>query len=169
MSMTTSNMISFSQRLRASYSPRLLLSELLMKQWFEPVIPFLLMIGLLAYFAITIPGYASLDNFQSLMRLYAEFGFVALGMAFCLIAGGIDLSVGANFALCNFAALFFLLVMNWPAWLVALATLGVGMTVGAINGVLIGYIKARPFLTTLVTLIILRATVTVSAGTGTPR
>jgi ribose transport system permease protein len=161
MSMSTSNMIGFSQRLRASYSPRLLLSELLMKQWFEPVIPFLLMIGLLVYFAITIPGYASFDNFQSLMRLYAEFGFVALGMAFCLIAGGIDLSVGANFALCNFAALFFLFVMEWPAWLVALATLGVGMAIGAINGVLIGYIKARPFLTTLVTLIILRASVNI--------
>jgi len=78
------------------------------------------MLGLLVYFAITIPGYAGFDNFQSLMRLFAEFGFVALGMAFCLIAGGIDLSVGANFALCNFAALFFLFVMDgrpgWSAW-----------------------------------------------------
>jgi ribose transport system permease protein len=161
MSMTTSNMIGFSQRLRASYSPRLLLSELLLKQWFEPVIPFVLMLGLLAYFAATVPGYFGIDNFQSLMRLYAEFGFVALGMAFCLIAGGIDLSVGANFALCNFAALFFLFVMGWPVWLVCLATIGVGTTIGAINGVLIGYIKARPFLTTLVTLIILRASVNI--------
>ena len=49
-----------------------------------------------------------MQNLLSLMRLYAEFGFVALGMAFCLITGGIDLSVGAIFALCNFAALFFL-------------------------------------------------------------
>src|SRR5450631_4640355 len=161
MSMATSNMISFSQRLRASYSPRLLLSELLLKQWFEPVIPFVLMVGLLVYFAATLPGYAGIDNFQSLMRLYAEFGFVALGMAFCLIAGGIDLSVGANFALCNFAALFFLFVMGWPTWLVALATLGVGILIGGINGVLIGYLKARPFLTTLVTLIILRASVNI--------
>ncbi|MGH9693246.1 MAG: ABC transporter permease, partial [Bryobacteraceae bacterium] len=143
-------MVGSSQRLRASYSPRLLLSELLLKQWFEPVIPFALMLGLLAYFAATVPGYFGFDNFQSLMRLYAEFGFVALGMAFCLIAGGIDLSVGANFALCNFAALFFLFVMGWPVWLVCLATIGVGTTIGAINGVLIGYIKARPFLTTLV-------------------
>jgi ribose transport system permease protein len=159
--MTTSNMIGLSQRLRASYSPRLLLSELLLKQWFEPVIPFVLMLGLLAYFAGAVPGYFGLDNFQSLMRLYAEFGFVALGMAFCLIAGGIDLSVGANFALCNFAALFFLFVMGWPVWIVCLATVGVGISIGAINGILIGYIKARPFLTTLVTLIILRASVNI--------
>jgi ribose transport system permease protein len=152
---------SFTRRLRASYSARLLLSELLMKQWFEPIIPFTLMVGLVIYFAATVPGYASLDNFQTLIRLFAEFGFVALGMAFCLIAGGIDLSVGANFALCNFAALFFLFVMGWPVWLVSLATLGVGTTIGGINGMLIGYIKARPFLTTLVTLIILRASVNI--------
>jgi len=161
MSMTTLDTTSFSKRLRASYSPRLLLSELLMKQWFEPIIPFTLMLGLLMYFAATIPGYAGFDNFQSLMRLFAEFGFVALGMAFCLIAGGIDLSVGANFALCNFAALFFLFVMGWPVWLVSIATLGVGIVIGGINGILIGYIKARPFLTTLVTLIILRASVNI--------
>ena len=36
------------------FSPRLLLSELLLKQWFEPVVPLTVMIGLWAYFALTI-------------------------------------------------------------------------------------------------------------------
>ena len=40
-----------------------------------------------------------------------------------------------------------------------LATLGVGALLGSINGLLIGFLKTRPFLTTLVTLIILRASV----------
>jgi ribose transport system permease protein len=141
------------------FSPRLLLSELLLKQWFEPVIPFTVMIGLWLYFALTIPDYASLQNTLSLLRLFAEFGFVALAMGFCLISGGIDLSVGAIFALCNFAALYFLLVREWPVGLVIAATLGVGAMLGSINGLLIGFLKTRPFLTTLVTLIILRASV----------
>jgi len=34
------------QRLRYAWSPRLLFSELLLKQWFEPVIPFTVMIAL---------------------------------------------------------------------------------------------------------------------------
>ncbi len=152
---------SFGTRLHASLSPRLLLSELLLKQWFEPVIPFTLMIALLLWFAATIPNYAGLENFLSLMRLYAEFGFVAIGMAFCLITGGIDLSVGAMFALCNFTALFLLNVADLPVPLVILGTMAVGATVGGINGLLIGYLKARPFLTTLVTLIILRASVNI--------
>src|ERR1700728_1808505 len=152
---------SFGTRLHASLSPRLLLSELLLKQWFEPVIPFTLMIALLLWFSATIPNYAGMENFLSLLRLYAEFGFVALAMAFCLITGGIDLSVGAIFALCNFTALFLLNVAELPVPLVILGTMAVGAAVGSINGLLIGYLKARPFLTTLVTLIILRASVNI--------
>ena len=146
-------------QLPSSFSPRLFLSELLMKPWFERIIPFTVMIALLAYFSLTIKEYGTLANAISLARLFAEFGFIALGMAFSLISGGIDLSVGANFALCNFAALFFLFVTAFPVWLVVLATLATGTLVGACNGLLIGYLKARPFLTTLVTLIILRASV----------
>jgi ribose transport system permease protein len=145
------------QRMRHAWSPRLLFSELLLKQWFEPVIPFTVMIALAAYFSLTISDYGTAKNALSLMRLFAEFGFVALGMAFTLISGGIDLSVGAIFAVCNFTALFCLYVLEFPAWLTALATLLTGAVIGAGNGVLIGYLKARPFLTTLVMLIILRA------------
>jgi ribose transport system permease protein len=107
MSSTTSpNFTSFAIRLRSSYSPRLLLSELLLKQWFEPVIPFTVMIALGLYFSATIKDYGTAANLSSLMRLYAEFGFVALGMALSLISGGIDLSVGAILAASNFAALY---------------------------------------------------------------
>jgi ribose transport system permease protein len=141
------------------FSPRLLLSELLLKQWFEPVIPFAVMVGLWLYFAFVIPDYATVQNTLSLLRLFAEFGFVALAMAFCLITGGIDLSVGAIFAVCNFSALFFLFVLEQPVGVAVLLTLAVGAAVGSINGFLIGFLKTRPFLTTLVTLIILRASV----------
>jgi ribose transport system permease protein len=161
MSISTAESTRLTSRIRASHSPRLLLSELLLKQWFEPVIPFTVMIILALVFALTIPGYASAQNVQSLLRLYSEFGFIALAMAFCLITGGIDLSVGAIFAVCNFATLFFLYAMGWPIWAVVVGTLTVGAAIGSINGLLIGYLKARPFLTTLVTLIILRASVNI--------
>ncbi|HQT79791.1 MAG: ABC transporter permease [Rhodospirillales bacterium 20-64-7] len=159
MSTTVSDFTGFSTRLRSSFSPRLLLSELMLKQWFEPVIPFTVMIALALYFTVTMPDYRTAANISSLMRLYAEFGFVALGMAISLISGGIDLSVGAIFAACNFATLFYLYVLGFPTWGVILATLATGAVIGAANGILIGYLKARPFLTTLVTLIILRASV----------
>jgi ribose transport system permease protein len=146
-------------RLRYRFSLKLFLSELLQKPWMEPGIPFLAMVAMLAYFSLTIHNYASWDNTQSLMRLFGEFGFVALAMGITLISGGIDLSVGSTFALANFTALALFELVELPMPLVVIGTLGVGALVGAINGVLIGYLKARPFLTTLVTLIIVRASV----------
>src|SRR5581483_3548713 len=113
-------------RLGHSFSPRLFLSELLLKQWFEPVIPFTVMILLALYFSLTIKDYGTLANALSLMRLFAEFGFVALAMALSLISGGIDLSVGAIFAFCNFTALFCLFVLGLPVGLMIVATLLTG-------------------------------------------
>ena len=147
------------RRLRYRYSLRLFLSELLAKRWMEPAIPFALMISLIAWFSATTPYYATLGNAQQLGREFAEAGFVAVAMALTVISGGIDLSVGAVFALANLTALVFYQIFNWPVGLVIAATLGIGAVVGAINGYLIGYLRTRPFLTTLVTLIVLRATV----------
>ena len=165
MTMTTFEALSRrTQRIRYAWSPRLIFAELLLKQWFEPVIPFTVMIALAVYFSLVIPDYGTVKNAISLARLYAEFGFVALGMTLTLISGGIDLSVGAIFAIANFTALFCMFVLDFPVWLTVIATLLTGAVVGAANGVLIGYLKARPFLTTLVMLIILRASVNLLNG-----
>ncbi len=147
------------RRLRYRWSLRLILSELLLKPWMEPAIPFMVMLALIAYFGAVVPHYASISNFQSLLRLFGESGFVALAMGFIVISGGIDLSVGAIFAVANFTALALFKIFELPPGLVILGTLAVGAVAGAANGLLVGYLKARPFLTTLVTLIILRASV----------
>ncbi|HLJ65065.1 MAG TPA: hypothetical protein VKT70_13210, partial [Stellaceae bacterium] len=145
------------ERLRYRWSARLFLSELLAKPWIEPAIPFAVMIGLMVFFSTQLPNYAGIGNLQSLLRLFSEEGFVAVAMAFVVISGGIDLSVGAIFAVANFVALALLNIFELPVGLVALGTLAVGAVTGAANGALVGYLKTRPFLTTLVTLIVMRA------------
>ena len=81
-------------------------------------------------------------------------------MTVVLLAGGIDLSVGSNFALCNFAAIalvnFFQLAAICRCFPRSFWS---GRLVGLINGVLVGYLRLRAFLTTLVTLIFVRAIV----------
>ena len=78
-------------------------------------------------------------------------------MALVVIVGGIDLSVGSMFALCDFCALFCLNVLDWPVPAVIAATLLCGAMLGAVNGLLIGYLRLRAFITTLITLIIYRS------------
>ena len=139
------------------YSPQLIIGELLEKRWMEPIVPFTLMLLVFAAFIVTIPSYASTVQLQQLMRSFPEQAFVAMAMALSILSGGIDLSVGAVFAMADFLTLYFLEVRDWPLPLAVLAVLAWGALIGAINGGLIAYAKTRPFLTTMVVLIILRA------------
>ena len=74
-----------------------------------------------------------------------------------ILAGGIDLSVSSIFALSAFAALSSVFILGLPLWVGLLAALATGAAFGAINGYLIGYMRLRAFLTTLVTLVFGRA------------
>ncbi|MGI8740203.1 MAG: ABC transporter permease [Gammaproteobacteria bacterium] len=125
--------------------------------WAEAAVPFIVLCLLFGVFAIGVPNYLSVVNLQQLMRDFAEPGLVAIAMAVVILAGGIDLSVGATFALANFAALYFFRIHGLPLELAVLGTLTVGLLIGAINGVLVAYINAQAFLTTLAMLLILRA------------
>ncbi len=145
------------RRLWYRYSPQLLIGELLEKRWMEPIVPFALMIVVFVVFILTIPGYTSLPQLQQLMRSFPEQAFVAIAMAISILSGGIDLSVGAVFAMADFLTLYFLQVQDWPLPWVILAVLAWGALIGAVNGGLIAYAKTRPFLTTMVVLIVLRA------------
>ena len=74
-----------------------------------------------------------------------------------MLGGGIDLSVGSIFALATFAAVSAFFIFGgrsgWPCWR---RSPPAGLF-GAINGYLVGYLRLRAFLTTLVTFIIGRA------------
>lgn len=145
--------------IRYRYLPDHLLGELLTKNWIDNVIPFLALVASLLIFGSLIPAYFSAANLSDAARQLGEFVFVTYAMAAVMLAGGIDLSVGSNFALGN---LFFLLLMNvagWPVWIVIPTVIAICAVVGLVNGILIGYLRLRAFLTTLATLIIIRAIV----------
>lgn len=108
-------------------------------------------------FAISVPNYLTGVSQQQLMRDVAEPGLLAIAMAVAVLSGGIDLSIGATFAVANLAALYFFRVHGMPLEIVTLIALGLGLTVGAINGLLIAVVRTKPFLTTLAVMIILRA------------
>ena len=80
-------------------------------------------------------------------------------MTVVLLAGGIDLSVGSNFALCNFAAIALVNSFQLPLMRGVSARRIVGAAVGLINGFWSAILRVRAFLTTLVTLIFVRAIV----------
>ncbi|TIP51430.1 MAG: ABC transporter permease, partial [Mesorhizobium sp.] len=90
---------------------------------------------------------------------------LAVGQTFVIITGGIDLSVGSIVGLCGMVAGYLVLngidlqigyTVYFNVVEIALITLGVGILIGAVNGLLITRLNVAPFIATLGTLYVAR-------------
>ncbi|MFO0875136.1 MAG: hypothetical protein U0575_14350 [Phycisphaerales bacterium] len=86
----------------------------------------------------------------------AVLGIAAVGLTFVVIAGGIDLSVGAVMGLASIVLASLLATGHWPLPLALLAVLALGAAFGAAQGALIHATGLRPFIVTLGGLFIAR-------------
>ncbi len=144
-------------KLRYRYWPDHIFGELLQKQWMETAVPMVVLLFTIVFFSLQIDNFISVSNLSDNFRQASELGFVVLGMSLVLIVGGIDLSVASMFAICNLVVLYCMHVLQLHVGVAILLTLLCGATLGAVNGILIGYLRMRAFLTTMVTLIIFKA------------
>lgn len=144
-------------RLRDKLWPGQLIADILSKPWMETAVPAIALTIVITALSLNMDGFLSSGNISGILRQAGEMGFVVLGMTLVVMVGGIDLSVGSIFALSNFVALLFVQLLGWPAPLAVAGTMIVGGALGAFNGILIGYLRLRAFLTTLISLTIFRA------------
>lgn len=115
----------------------------------------LALIILMVFVSILNPTFLQANNLMNLMRQLIINGFIALGMTFVILTGGIDLSVGSTLALTS--AIFAGLLQNGVnTGLAILITVGLGLVLGLINGLLITKGKLAPFIVTLATMTIFR-------------
>jgi ribose transport system permease protein len=141
-------------RLRYDLLPDHVIGEILSKSWADNAIPFLALVATVVGFGTAIPGFFKPSALSESTRQLGEFSIVVTGLTVVMLGGGIDLSVGATFALATFAAVSAVFILAWPVWAGLAAALLTGAVFGAVNGFLIGYLRLRAFLTTLVTLIV---------------
>ena len=109
-----------------------------------------------AVVAIINPRFLSPINVANTANLVGLFGIFAIGQAFVIITGGIELSSGSVIALLG--VLFIDLIANkgvpWP--LAVLIILVLGIVIGLLHGTLITRLKMQPFVVTLCGLLIYR-------------
>ena len=79
---------------------------------------------------------------------------VALAQALVLVAGGMNLSVGAIGGLATITTGYCIQVLGLPGWLAALVALGIGSVAGWVNGVIITRLQINSFIATLATLFV---------------
>jgi erythritol transport system permease protein len=137
---------------------------------------FVALVLVFAYFAFAAPNFVSSANLVIVTKHVALNAFLAIGMTFVIITGGIDLSVGSIVGLCGMVAGWLVLngidlaVIGLPYTIqfntveIALLTVVVGMLVGLVNGLLITRLNVAPFIATLGTLYVARGVALLSSG-----
>ncbi|MCE9596161.1 MAG: ABC transporter permease [Planctomycetes bacterium] len=76
------------------------------------------------------------SNQRLMLEQTSVVGIAAVGATLIIVAGGIDLSVGATIALGTVVGAIFLRAL-WPPWAAALGGIGTGLAVGAVVGALV--------------------------------
>jgi galactofuranose transport system permease protein len=104
--------------------------------------------ALLIFGAVRYDHFISAYNITSFWRYNSMFALISVGMAFVIITGGIDLSVGAVAAMASVVAA---LTSTHGGLVAVLAGAGAGLAVGVLNGLVITHLRILPFIVTLAT------------------
>jgi ribose/xylose/arabinose/galactoside ABC-type transport system permease subunit len=130
---------------------------------------FTLLIVLLLIIAITAignPRFLSVNNLLNILFQVSALGIVAAGQTILLIAGGLDLSVGAALSVAGLATALTIASTGSVA-LAVLAGVLAGVAIGAVNGALVATNRATPFIITLGTMTFLQGVAILMSG-GSP-
>lgn len=138
---------------------------------------FIALILVFAFFSVAAPNFLSPANLVIMSEHVALNAFLAIGMTFVIITGGIDLSVGSIVGLCGMVAGWLVLngvdlgpigyIVFFNTYEIVLITLAVGVLVGLVNGLLITKLGVAAFIATLGTLYVARGLALLSSGGAT--
>ncbi|MBS1184304.1 MAG: sugar transporter permease [Proteobacteria bacterium] len=138
---------------------------------------FIALIAVVIFFSMMAPNFVTVANVVIVSKHVAINAFLAIGMTFVILTGGIDLSVGAIVGLVGMVAGALVLyglpiemlgVVIYPnVWEVIGLALLVGTFVGFINGLLITRMQVAPFIATLGMLYVARGTALLMSGGST--
>jgi ribose transport system permease protein len=104
--------------------------------------------GVIAVTALSVPHFLTRGNVVNILVQSSALGMMAIGLTAVLIGGGIDLSVPSIMALSGILGAMLMRAGGAPG-AAALAMLAVAISLGAINGCAIAYLKMVPFVVTL--------------------
>ena len=100
-------------------------------------------------FAIIGNNFFTWDTVQNILQSAYYIGFMAFGVTFIIITGGIDLSLGTVMMCSALLGAYAFKVWELPLIVGVLITLGTAILFGFINGILVAKLGLPPFIATL--------------------
>jgi len=137
-----------------------------MNRFVRQLLPFGTLTLIIAALAALEPDtFLTARNFSNVLSRSSYSGIIAMGMTAVIITGGIDLSVSSGIALVGMAV--GMLNQHYPGIPmlgILVISLGMGLALGAFNGLLVSQARIPPIIATLGTLSIYRGFVFVLSG-----
>jgi len=116
--------------------------------------------GLLAavclYTALASDNFLKVGNLENIVHRTALFGILSIGVAFVIITGGIDLSIGSVVCLVGVLLPWLLVEHGWSVPAAVGFVLALGGVIGLVHGLLITKLGLQPFVVTLCGLLVYR-------------
>ena len=107
---------------------------------------------LYVFFSIFGNNFFTPETLKNILESSYYIGFMAFGVTFIIITGGIDLSLGTVMMCSSLLGAFVFKQHHWPLILALFLTVGVGVFFGFLNGILVAKLKLPPFISTLGTM-----------------
>lgn len=115
---------------------------------------YLLMViaGLAVILTVFTEDFFSLENLFDVLMSYSFLGIMAVGLLVVLISGGIDISFTATATVAQYVMATFIIRQGGGWWLAFLIPIAIGITLGALNAVLVHKLRVHSIIITIATL-----------------
>ncbi len=115
-----------------------------------------LLVAICVFTAVVNPNFLSAYNLQNTIRWTALYGIISIGVAFVIMTGGIDLSLGSVVGLIGSLLAVLMTQYGWSPAAAVLGCLGSSLAIGLAHGLLITKLRLQPFVVTLCGLLVYR-------------
>ena len=122
------------------------------------------LIVLFAFFCIASPAFRQYSTILSIFDYSYYMSFMAIGVTFCLMTGGNDLSIGTGIICYGLIGGYMINELHQPTIVAILVTMLVAVLFGVLNGFLTAVLDLPPFIATLGTMMITRGLGSIAVG-----
>ncbi|NBK90668.1 ABC transporter permease [bacterium 1XD21-13] len=130
----------------------------------QKIVVVIVLIALVLFFCVKSTSFRQYTTILSIMDYTYYLAFLGMGVTFCLITGGVDLSIGTGMFCYALIGGYLINQKHAPVIVGILVTILCGLIMGTINGLIVSKGGHAPFLATLCTMMIARGLGSIITG-----
>ncbi len=130
----------------------------------QKIVVVCVLIAMVIFFSAMSPAFRQYSTMLTIMDYTYYLAFLGIGVTFCLITGGVDLSIGTGMFCYALIGGYLINYLEMPVIVGILVTLLCGLVIGTINGLIVSRGGHAPFLATLCMMMIVRGLGAIATG-----